>query len=111
MPTMLHQAGDLPLHSLTMEQDKARGFFTNMAVTDEFRNDYFKLRKDEHRSMPIALTWLHQRNPWFAAYRSSLNAVRQSWEEMTNHLHNIGLTAGIESAVTRRGQAGWYIHA
>ena len=91
-----------------MEQDKARGFFTNMAVTDEFRNDYFKLRKEERRVMPNALTWLHQRNPWFAAYKSSLNAVRQSWEEMTNHLHEIGLTAGIESAITRKGSSDWF---
>lgn len=108
MPTMLHQAGDLPLQSLTMEQDKARGFFTNMAVTEECRNDYFKLRKEEHRAMPNVLTWLHERNPWFAAYRSSLNAVRQSWEELTDRLHNIGWTAGIESAVTRKGQAWWF---
>ena len=107
MPTMLHQAGDLPLHSLTIEQDKARGFYTSMAVTDEFRDKYFKLRKEEHRAMPNALTWLHQRNPWFAAYRSSLTAVRQSWEELRDHLHNTGITAGIESAVTRKGHSGW----
>ena len=108
MPTMLHQAGDLPLHSLTIEQDKARGFFTNIAVTDEFRSSLFKLRKEEHRAMPNVLRWLHAKNPWFAAYKNSVLTVKDTWEELTTHLDNIGLTTGIESATTRKGRARWF---
>ena len=103
---MLHQAGDLPLHSLTIEQDKARGFFTNIAVTDGFRSSLFKLRREEHLAMPKVLEWLHSKNPWFAAYKNSVLTVKDTWEELTTHLDNIGLTAGIESATTRKGCAG-----
>ena len=106
MPTMLHQAGDLPLHSLTVEQDKARGFYTNMAVTEDFRNNYFKLRKEEYRAMPNALSWLKANNPWFAAYKHSLNAVWNSWKELTTRLDEIGFSAGLEKAVTRKGRPG-----
>ena len=61
-----------------------------MAVTDEFRSSHFKLRRQEHLVMPNALTWLHSKNPWFAAYKNSVNAVKETWEELTTHLDNIG---------------------
>ena len=100
---MLHQTGDLPLRSLTIEQDRARGFYTSMAVTDDFRHSYFKLRKEEHTALPNVLNWLQQHNPWLAAYKHSVLAVHATWQQLQEHLDSAGLTRGIENAMTRRG--------
>jgi len=104
MPTMLHQAGDLPLQSLTIEQDQARGYYTNMAATEEFHSSHLKLRKEEHSALPKVFAWLETHNPWVAAYKHSVQSVQQTWEELRAHLEKTGLTKGLEKATTRRGQ-------
>ena len=73
--TFMHQSGALPLQPLHPSQDKARGMFSTIVTSDNFRKELFDLRAGEDKALAIALPWLVANNPWHKAYKSSLNEV------------------------------------
>ena len=90
MPTMPHQTGDLPLESLSVQQDLARGMFSSCVTSDTFRENVFRLQPAEKPAVVNTLQWLDHHNPWLAAYKASLQDMNGSFDAMTDAISKSG---------------------
>ena len=54
---------------------------------DPYRGSVKKeLREKEKEDLPGAIRWLHQKNPWFTAYKNSLREIKDSWKQIGDTL-------------------------
>ena len=74
--TQPHQSGELSLRPLTPHEDRARGMIGSIVATPAVLQDRFALTTAESTALAAALPWLHEHNPWYAAYRSTARAVQ-----------------------------------
>ena len=93
------------LMPLTPKQDELRGMTSGLVATDAFAKQHFTLRSDEPQVLQAALGWLHDRNPWFAAYRASLQDV-QEIQTVCETLRREGrlVAGGLNAAQTDRDE-------
>ena len=73
--TFMHQSGALPLQPLHPQQDNARGMFSTVVTSKNFKKDLFDLQPGEDVALAKILPWLRQNNPWHSAYKASLDEV------------------------------------
>ena len=48
---------------------------TGVVATDAFKETMMDLQEQEKTALPAVLQWLHDNNPWFAAYRAAWQSV------------------------------------
>ena len=78
--TQTHQSGELCLRPLTPEEDETRGMLSGIVAKPEILSSRFRLREEEVKALHRVLPWLRRNNPWFQAYRSSLQEVSKCWD-------------------------------
>ena len=88
--TFMHQSGALPLQPLLPSQDAARGMFSTVVTSKNFRKDLFELKPGEEVALAEVLPWLRKHNPWHGAYKASLDEVNEGITEILEKFHKTG---------------------
>ena len=73
--TQPFHAGEFALRPLTGDQDVARGFATGVVASQEHLKEKFQITAKEATALITVLPELQRKNPWHAAYVSSLTHV------------------------------------
>ena len=73
--TQSFHAGEFALRPLTGDEDVARGFVTGVVASQEHLKEKIQLTEKEANTLETVLPQLRSKNPWHAAYISSLTHV------------------------------------
>ena len=73
--TQPFHAGEFALRPLTGDEDVARGFATGVIASQEHLKEKFQITVKEAAALETVLPELQRKNPWHAAYVSSLTHV------------------------------------
>ena len=77
--TVPFQSGEIAMRPLTPHEDEARGMLSGIVASQDVLKNLFALKADEPAALRLVLPWLQNHNPWFGAYKSSLQEVTSAW--------------------------------
>ena len=68
------------MRPLTPNEDEARGMLSGIVASEAALTKHFALKDCEAEALRQVLPWLHEHNPWFSAYKASLQDVTAAWD-------------------------------